>query len=148
MTGHLVLTTVHANSATASIGRLLDLGLKPSLLAGNVIGVVAQRLLRRLCVHCKELVDDNSPYYAAVGCDHCRQRGYSGRRPIVELWHLDEDFDELLHQGASRYRLETLAREKGQKNLKHAALELLASGETSLAEVERVVGPVAEVSHA
>ena len=147
MTGHRVLTTVHANSAISSIGRLLDLGLQPSLLAGNVIGVIAQRLLRRLCDHCKCEDPTRPQYFVAVGCELCHQRGYSGRRPILELWHLDSDFDELLHTGSSRVQLEKLSVEKGRIGLKDAALILVQRGETSVEEVERVIGPVKELAN-
>lgn len=147
MTGHRVLTTVHANSAMSSIGRLLDLGLQPSLIAGNVIGVIAQRLLRRLCVHCKSQDPTRPRCFVAVGCERCHQRGYSGRRPILEIWHLDSDFDELLHTGASRYQLEKLSAEKGHSGLKDAALALMQCGETSAEEVERVIGPVEELAN-
>ena len=146
MTGHRVLTTVHANSAMASIGRLIDLGLQPNLLAGNVIGVIAQRLLRRLCVHCKCADPNNPKYFVATGCEHCQQRGYSGRRPVLEIWHLDSDFDELLHAGASRHRLEMLSAEKGHCGLREAALALVQAGETSVEEVQRVIGPTEDLA--
>lgn len=142
MTGHRVLTTVHANSAMASVGRLWDLGLQPSLVAGNLIGVVAQRLLRRLCQHCKMTDPVRPGYCIAVGCSECHQQGYLGRHPVFEIWQVDEDFDELLHQSASRRAFEKLSQEKGGRSLQQAAVALMESGVTSAEEVERVIGPV------
>ncbi|MGB0865266.1 MAG: GspE/PulE family protein [Granulosicoccaceae bacterium] len=141
MTGHRVLTTVHANSAIASVARLWDLGLEPHLLAGNLIGVVAQRLLRCLCQSCKKADPDRLGCFVACGCDSC-EAGYSGRVPVFEIWPVDDEFDELLHGAASRRSFESLARERGHGSLHDAALVLLEQGKTSAAEVERVIGPV------
>ncbi len=144
MTGHRVLSTVHANSALASVGRLWDLGLQPGLVSGNVIGVVAQRLLRKLCVNCKTADKNHLDCFGAVGCDSCMQTGYSGRQPILEIWIIDKEFDELLHQSASRGSFEQLARQKGMRTLQQAAMSVLSSGLTSVDEVVRVVGPLPE----
>lgn len=142
MTGHRVLATVHANSALASVGRLWDLGLQPSLLSGNLIGVVAQRLLRKLCQYCKIPDTKNNGFFVASGCEHCHQFGYLGRAPVLEIWPVDRDFDELLHQGASLQALEQLRAQKGQQNLMSAAISLLRSGVSSVEEVQRVMGPL------
>jgi len=142
MTGHRVLATVHANSALASVGRLWDLGLQPGLVSGNLIGVVAQRLLRKLCQHCKTPNLDHKQGYVAAGCEHCHQQGYIGRVPVLELWQVDRDFDELLHQAASRRAFEKLNEEKGGHDLMHAAISLLKRGVTSVEEIHRVIGPL------
>lgn len=141
MTGHRVLSTVHANSAVASIARLWDLGLACNLLAGNLLGVVAQRLLRKLCQHCK---CDTGAGFQAVGCAQC-EGGYRGRLPVLEVWSVDSDFDELLHRGASRRELQQLAQQKGLQSLRDSADKLRRQGLTSQAEIDRVLGPAEEV---
>src|SRR5512146_2580074 len=99
MTGHQVYSTLHTNSAIGSIPRLLDIGIVPDILTGNIIGIIAQRLVRRLCKHCKKPYEaqaaecrllgahaDRAPtLYRSVGCDHCDYQGYSGRLAIMEL---------------------------------------------------------------
>ncbi len=140
MTGHRVLSTVHANSALASVSRLWDLGLEPRLLAGNLSGVVAQRLLRKLCVHCKVRSERGDGSFDAAGCEACHQQGYRGRTPVLEIWEVDAAFDELLHQQASRAAFEDLARQQGMCSLQQSALSLVAQGVTSLDEVVRITG--------
>lgn len=142
MTGHRVLSTVHANSALASVSRLWDLGLEPRLLAGNLCGVVAQRLLRKLCVQCRAPSTSNEGSYDAVGCEACHQQGYRGRTPVLEIWEVDAAFDELLHQQASRAAFERLAFKQGMRSLQQAALSLVKQGVTSMDELERITGPL------
>src|SRR3990170_229920 len=115
MTGHQVYTTLHTNSALGSIPRLLDIGIVPDILAGNIIGVIAQRLIRRLCKQCKQPYEasaaeckilavktDRPPtVYRAVGCDHCDYQGYRGRLAIMEILKLDVDLDELISRRAT-----------------------------------------------
>src|SRR3954471_4936693 len=123
MTGHQVYSTLHTNSAIGAIPRLLDIGIVPDILAGNIIGVVAQRLVRRLCKHCKQpheptaterallaAAGDKSPkLYRAVGCDQCDYQGYKGRMAIMELLKMDAELDELIAHRATGRELQRAA---------------------------------------
>jgi type II secretory ATPase GspE/PulE/Tfp pilus assembly ATPase PilB-like protein len=151
MTGHLVFTTLHTHSALGVFPRLIDMGIKPSILAGNVVAVVAQRLVRRLCPHCKRayapkedelaLLNHDSPprIYKARGCIHCAYKGYRGRLPLMELLLLDGDMDEAILRGATPRELADLAAQRGWKRLAEDGLDRVRSGDTSLAEIRRVV---------
>ncbi|MCU0841340.1 MAG: GspE/PulE family protein [Thiobacillaceae bacterium] len=151
MTGHLVLSTLHTNSALGVFPRLLDMGIPPGILSGNVIGVIAQRLVRRLCPHCKEAhapdeadrrwlgMDAQGTVYRAVGCVHCAFKGYRGRLPLMELLLIDEELDAALGRGATARELADLAAGRGFRPLALDGIRRVLSGETSLAEVARVV---------
>ncbi len=151
MTGHLVFTTLHTHSALGVFPRLVDMGIRPAILAGNVVAVVAQRLVRRLCPHCKRayapkedelaLLNHQAParIYKARGCIHCAYKGYKGRLPLMELLLLDGDLDEAILRGATPRELADLAGQKGWKRLAEDGLERVRSGDTSLAEIRRVV---------
>jgi type II secretory ATPase GspE/PulE/Tfp pilus assembly ATPase PilB-like protein len=149
MTGHLVFTTLHTHSALGVFPRLDDMGIRPSILAGNVVAVIAQRLVRRLCPHCKEayspdqteqtLLNSASTIYRAKGCTHCAYKGYRGRMPLVELLLMDEDIDEAVLRGATPRELADLATERGWKRLVEDGLDRVRAGDTSLAEISRVV---------
>jgi type II secretory ATPase GspE/PulE/Tfp pilus assembly ATPase PilB-like protein len=151
MTGHLVLSTLHTNSALGVFPRLLDMGIPPGILSGNVIGVIAQRLVRRLCPHCKEVhapdeadrrwlgMDAQGTVYRAVGCVHCAFKGYRGRLPLMELLLIDEELDAALGRGATARELADLAAGRGFRPLALDGIRRVLSGETSLAEVARVV---------
>jgi type II secretory ATPase GspE/PulE/Tfp pilus assembly ATPase PilB-like protein len=154
MTGHQVFTTLHTNSALGAFPRLLDLGIQPGIMAGNIIGIVAQRLVRLLCAHCREayapsdeersllrLPDVPSPphLYKANGCKACAGKGYKGRAPIMELLVMDGDLDELVARGATARELREAAKSKGFHTLAEAGVRRVLAGDTSLAEVSRVV---------
>ncbi len=151
MTGHLVFTTLHTHSALGVFPRIEDMGIRPAILAGNIVAVVAQRLVRRLCPHCKEayspdeterhLLDDNAParIYRAKGCTHCAFKGYRGRLPLMELLLMDAALDEAILRGATPRELAGLATERGWRNLAEDGLERVRHGETSLDELSRVV---------
>ena len=154
LTGHVVYSTLHTNSATATIARLLDLGLKPYIVASALEAIIAQRLLRRLCDHCKiEREADPAtlrrlgehfdgpcgPMYAACGCDRCND-GYRGRVPIHEVLVLNEEIRSAIVDGASAHQLYQLAQETGMKTLIHDAREKVLAGVTSAEEVLRVMG--------
>lgn len=99
LTGHLVLATLHTNDAVSAVNRLIDMGVEPFLLASSMLGVLAQRLVRRLCNQCKE-EDPTAPgTWRPVGCANCNQTGYSGRTGIHELFCIDDDIRTLIHQG-------------------------------------------------
>lgn len=151
MTGHLVFTTLHTHSALGVFPRLEDMGIRPAILAGNIVAVVAQRLVRRLCPHCKEahspdaaerhLLDNNAPekIYRPKGCSHCAFKGYRGRLPLMELLLMDATLDEAVLRGATPRELAGLASERGWRNLAEDGLERVRNGDTSLAEISRVV---------
>ncbi|HFD80060.1 MAG TPA: type II/IV secretion system protein [Gammaproteobacteria bacterium] len=153
MTGHQVYSTLHTNSAVGAIPRLLDLGIVPDILAGNIIGIVAQRLVRKLCPHCRRedrpneleghllrLGEGERPViYRAQGCDHCHNFGYRGRMAITELLRVDQDMDELISRRASRREILELALDKEFRPLAEDALRRVLDGSTTLEEVSRVV---------
>ena len=153
MTGHQVFTTLHTNSALGAFPRLLDIGILPDILAGNIIGVIAQRLVRVLCPQCKEPYrpgaeerqllglrpDDDHPLYRAAGCQACHYKGYKKRMALMELLRLDSDLDELIARRASARELRSAALEKGFRPLAEDGIRRVLEGKTSLAEVSRVV---------
>ncbi len=153
MTGHQVFSTLHTNSAIRSIPRLVDLGIKPEVLAGNVIGIVAQRLLRTLCKVCKvphelspiELqilgMKAGEPHsvYRPVGCQACEQLGYKGRISILELLKFDAALDELITQRASLKVMMDYARSQGFVSMAEDGLRRVKEGLTTVEEVGRVV---------
>ena len=154
MTGHQVYTTLHTNSAIGAVPRLLDLGVLPDIMAGNIIGVIAQRLVRLLCTACRAPVpvDEDTrallhradlpaptEIWRAVGCRECAGQGYRGRRAIMELLKVDEDIDELIARRATAREIRQLAMSKGFQPLVEQGLRLVREGRSSLAEVSRVV---------
>ncbi|QDQ26511.1 secretion system protein E [Chitinimonas arctica] len=153
MTGHQVYSTLHTNSAVGAIPRLLDIGVLPDIMAGNIIGIIAQRLVRKLCPHCKEgyppdaferlvlgLGEGGPPLlYRASGCDRCDHRGYKGRISVLEILKMDGDMDELIAHRATARELRMLALEKGFRPLAEDAIRRVVEGITSLDEISRVV---------
>ena len=154
MTGHQVYSTLHSNSSIGAIPRLLDIGMLPDIMAGNIIGIVAQRLVRVLCRHCKEPYTPSEPeikllgilpdqpaqtIYRHVGCDLCEHMGYNGRVAIMELLKMDQDIDELIARRATGREIKTVALEKGFRPLMEDAIQRVLDGVTSLSEVSRVV---------
>lgn len=152
LTGHLVLSTLHTNTASGAITRLVDMGVEPFLLSSSVIGILAQRLVRLLCSHCKEgavanehecqtlgIEDNTAPptLYRPIGCEHCNHHGYSGRTGIYELITIDEEFRRLIHEGTAEAELVAYARRKSPSIQKDGFARVL-SGETSIEEVLRV----------
>lgn len=153
MTGHQVFTTLHTNSALGAFPRLLDIGILPDIMAGNIIGVVAQRLVRLLCPHCKEPHTPNdderkllnlkpaqdTTIYRHKGCKRCYYTGYQGRKAIMELLRIDQDLDSLIARRAHMDELRNMAREKGFVTLADDGVRRILEGVTSLAEVMRVI---------
>ena len=154
MTGHQVYSTLHTNSAVGTIPRLLDIGVLPDIMAGNIIGIVAQRLIRRLCDHCK------SPYYAEThemqlvgspaggsrpvlfrptGCERCDYQGYRGRIAIMELLRIDSGIDELIARRATTNEIRVRALEQGFITLADDGMRRVLNGTTSLEELGRVI---------
>ena len=153
MTGHQVFSTLHANSAVLAVARLLDLGIGASVMTGNLIGIVAQRLVRLLCTHCKEPseageieksllgipADTALTLYRPVGCPHCKGQGYKGRISIMELLRFDTGLDDLLSRNARAPEMLAYARTKGFRTMAEDGLARVIAGTTSLEEVARVV---------
>jgi len=153
MTGHQVYSTLHTNSAVGAIPRLLDIGILPDILAGNIIGIMAQRLIRILCRHCKypyqpdmaerKLLglhhNEEITLYRAAGCDVCRHQGYTGRQAIMEILKMDSDLDDLVARRASIRDIKHAALEAGFRPLAQDGIRRILQGVTSVAEVARVV---------
>jgi general secretion pathway protein E/type IV pilus assembly protein PilB len=153
MTGHQVYATLHANSVFGAVPRLLDIGVEKSILAGNIIGILAQRLIRRLCLDCRT-VYDSSPLenkligfseasshrlYRACGCAKCDFTGYKGRTSVVEVLRFDADLDEMILTGASGKRFVEVAKAKGFQSMADMGFRLVKDGTTSLEELSRVI---------
>ncbi len=153
MTGHLVLSTLHTNDALGAIPRLLDLGVADYLVAGTLEAILAQRLVRRVCPHCVELVEADPVLAAplagrplgavrtprARGCVKCRGTGYRGRTGLFELLTVTERIRGALIRGASRQDLESIARAEGMRQIREHGWELVRQHVTTLDEVLRVV---------
>jgi type IV pilus assembly protein PilB len=150
LTGHLVLSTLHTNSAVATVTRLFEMGLEPYLLASSVIGIVAQRLVRRICATCRMEVQtpptlramfrrgEPSSYFRGRGCHDCRGTGFRGRIGIFELLQMKSNISELVLTRGSDIRFYEAARANGMVTLREECLALVGRGETTLEEVLRV----------
>jgi len=154
MTGHQVFSTLHTNSAVGAIPRLLDIGVLPDIMAGNLIGIVAQRLVRRLCPECKfayyagelelKLLGHDPGakeviLYQPVGCKACEQQGYNGRTTVMELLRINADLEELIARRCSTRELLNKALAGGFRPLADDACRRVLDGTTSLDEISRVV---------
>ena len=154
MTGHQVYSTLHTNSAIGAISRLQDLGVLPDIMSGNIIGVVAQRLVRRLCPHCKEAhrpedsmtrrilgVDEtwHGEIFRSRGCEQCDNTGYRGRLAIMELFKMDQDIDELIARRATGREIREAARKTGFRTLAEDAISRVLAGQTDIEEISRIV---------
>lgn len=151
LTGHLVLSTLHTNTAVGAVTRLVDMGVEPFLIASSLIGVLAQRLVRRLCPNCKQVHEpdnterellglkpgDDYQLFEAKGCTECDQIGYRGRIGIYELIDMDDGMRRLIHDQASENDLTDHAR-KTSRSLMHSGFDRVLQGETTLDEVFRV----------
>lgn len=155
MTGHLVLSTLHTNDALSSVNRLLDMGVEGYLVTSTVIGIMAQRLVRQLCPHCRESyevlpelarelqlpVQENGKtavLYRAVGCKQCKGSGYRGRTAIIELLPITDEIRSLVLRHAEARELSAAARASGMRPMYEDGLEKAMAGTTSLEEVLRV----------
>ncbi len=154
LTGHLVLSTLHTNSAAGAVTRLVDMGVEPFLIASSVILVAAQRLLRKICAHCKvpytlppevlKRITDSTLHVKEIasfkgkGCKYCNQTGYLGRLGAIELFAVDTEIREAILSHESSETIEQIAQKKGMETLFENAFELFKSGKTTLEEVLRV----------
>ncbi|MDO5715701.1 MAG: GspE/PulE family protein [Tissierellia bacterium] len=140
ITGHLVLSTLHTENSPAAIYRLIDMGIQPFLVSAGLIGVISQRLIRKLCPHCKIGYEEILPgetkasfIYKGLGCSHCHQ-GYVGRKAVFEIMLIDADLKEMISQNAPLRELQQKAIQKGMKTLEHEILNCIKRGETSMEE--------------
>lgn len=155
MTGHLVYSTLHTSSAAATVARLLDLDLKPYVVASALEAIIAQRLVRRICNHCREetkppvdvlkqlwphFLEPDIRFYRGIGCEKCH-KGYKGRVAIHEVLTIDESLRRGITEGASVMQIETLAREQGMRTLLDDSLEKLRQELTTPEEILRLLGP-------
>jgi type IV pilus assembly protein PilB len=155
LTGHLVLSTLHTNDSPSTIVRLSDMGVEPFLISASIIGVIAQRLSRMLCEHCKEPTEaprealyrlgmsdeeiDSGTYFRAVGCEECTNRGFKGRMGIFEFLTLSEELQELIVRRAPLSEITQAAIAAGMITLIKDGLSKVKAGRTTLEEVLRVV---------
>ncbi|MBS4096339.1 MAG: Flp pilus assembly complex ATPase component TadA [Sulfuricella sp.] len=154
MTGHQVFSTLHTNSAIGAVPRLLDIGILPDIMAGNIIGVCAQRLIRKLCNKCKQPYEPDpvearimrlsgdladTKLYRSVGCEACDFQGYKGRISIIEILKLNTDIDELIARRATIKELKEIALASGFRPLVEDGIRRVLDGTTSLDEISRVV---------
>ncbi len=154
LTGHLVLATLHTNDAVGAVTRLVDMGVEPFLVASSLLGVLAQRLVRKLCPDCRrahtpdttetQLLEMSAAdartlqVYAPAGCPACGHTGYQGRTGVYELLPVDDALRTLIHDGSSEGRLRDHARTLGMLNLRQDGLRWVRAGMTSLEEILRV----------
>jgi type IV pilus assembly protein PilB len=159
LTGHMVLSTLHTNSAASTPMRLIEMGIEPFLVTSSLSGVLAQRLTRRLCMHCKEpyepteadiaaagwtleevnAVGTMSKVFRSVGCSACANTGYRGRKALSELMPMTEEIERLIIEGGSVEDIHKLAVAQGMLTLRQSGIRKAIEGETTLEEVLRVV---------
>jgi type II secretory ATPase GspE/PulE/Tfp pilus assembly ATPase PilB-like protein len=151
LTGHLVFTTLHTNDAASTFMRLIDMNIQPLLISTSLLGVVAQRLVRRICPECKESyvpdraiarylgLEEGISVYKGRGCDSCNLTGYRGRVGIYEVLVANEDIKHLIAQGRSTEEIRKRAVAGGMHTLKEYSAALLREGLTSIDEVLRTV---------
>ncbi len=150
LTGHLLLSTLHTNDATSSLSRLMDMGIENFLISSTLLGVLAQRLTRKLCVHCKEEtkldpvtaqeidVPADKYYFKAQGCKECDFTGYRGRQAIGELFIIDDQTKEMMKDGFNDHQVREAMKNNGMKTIADKLKEMLIEGRTSYEEAIRV----------
>ncbi|MEJ2642456.1 MAG: ATPase, T2SS/T4P/T4SS family [Desulfosarcinaceae bacterium] len=154
LTGHLVLSTLHTNSSIAAITRLRDMGLEPYVISDALVGVIAQRLVRKICTHCREPIRPDAETLDALkigrsafkafrgkGCDRCNRSGYKGRIGIYEIFQVDGELKRMIHQDATEPELLHAARLTGMTTMLDDARHKIDTGVTTCEEVLRVFGP-------
>lgn len=153
ITGHLVLSTIHTNDASSSVVRLIDMGVEPFLVATALKGIVAQRLVRKICPHCTQEyeadkaekkilgIDENEivHLHKGVGCANCSHTGYSGRTGVYEILDIDREIKDLVIKTNNSDEIKDLAVKKGMKTLRESAKELVLSGTTTIEEMVKII---------
>jgi general secretion pathway protein E len=154
LTGHMVFSTLHTNDAAGALTRLVEMGIEPFLAASCVVGILAQRLVRRICPHCREqtavpeellqalraegLIGGEAVFFEGRGCQQCMGIGYRGRTGIYELLVMGDEVRDLLMQNRDATTIKQAAAREGMKTLRAAGIAMALDGEISLAEVMRV----------
>jgi len=152
LTGHMVFSTLHTNDAAGGLTRLVEMGIEPFLAASSIVGILAQRLVRTICPHCREAYQPEASilqklgldsqqahtFYRGVGCDHCMQIGYRGRSGIYELLSMSESVRSKLLANSDAASIRTSAINEGMVPLRQAGLQAARAGVTTLEEVVRV----------
>ena len=150
LTGHLLLSTLHTNDATSALSRLMDMGIANFLVSSTLLGVLAQRLTRKLCIHCKKEaklapqtaqeigVPEEKLYFKAVGCTECDFTGYKGRQAIGELFIIDNKVKEMMKDGYNDHQIREAMKKEGMRTISDKLKDMLLSGETSYEEAIRV----------
>ena len=154
LTGHLVFSTLHTNNAAGAVTRLVDMGVEPFLIASSLIVATAQRLMRRICPHCKEQADiskeilkalpkelnwiQETKAYRGEGCNECKNTGYRGRLAVMEVLPVDDEIQKMIIERKSSGEIDKVARKKGMVTLFEEAVEVFKNGHTTLEEVLRV----------
>lgn len=152
ITGHLVLSTIHTNDAPSSIVRLKDMGIAPYLVSSALVGIIAQRLIRKLCLHCREEYiasdyekeilgvpkDQELTLYRKVGCNRCSNTGYKGRVGIYEIMEINRELRELINEDASVENITNIALRNGMKTLSKSAINVILKGNSTVEELLRV----------
>jgi type IV pilus assembly protein PilB len=150
ITGHLVLSTIHTNDALSTVVRLIDMGIEPFLVASSVKCIIAQRLVKKLCPHCKkeyEVSDSDNillrtelkKAYMPVGCSHCNNTGYAGRMAVFEIVLIDSKLERMIARGAGMDELMQYAVEKKLRTLREEVMDLVNAGTTSIDEAVRIL---------
>ena len=150
LTGHLVFSTLHTNNAPATVTRLIDMGVEPFLVSSSLILVVAQRLVRRICQHCKEeitpdpeilralnITDTNAKFYRGKGCPNCRKTGYKGRIAVYEMMEITDEMRKAIVKGAPEDEIREMAKANGMVTLRESGIVKAQKGLTTLEEVLR-----------
>lgn len=160
MTGHQVYSTVHANSALKAVGRLMDIGTPRDIIANNLIGIIGQRLVRKLCTYCRQPYDPTElerrllnvendvqlpVVYRAAKCSHCDYRGYSGRLCIIEILWVDDELESMIASGNSLQEIGKILLAKGFSSMAQDGIQRVLQGLTTLSEISRVVDMTARV---
>jgi general secretion pathway protein E len=150
LTGHLVFSTLHTNSAVATISRLLDMGIEPFLIASAIKAIISQRLVRKLCNKCKSKdiidsdtlhsigIDSDATIYRSVGCDECNHSGYSGRVAICEVMRVDKEIKDIIKSSADEQNIKDILAQKGSLSIPHRVQMLILDGTTSIHEAMRI----------
>jgi general secretion pathway protein E len=150
LTGHLLLSTLHTNDATSALSRLMDMGIENFLISSTLLGVLAQRLARKLCVDCKKAdylspalaseakVPKDKLFFHAVGCKHCDFTGYKGRQAIGELFVIDDEVKEMMKDGYNDFQVREEMKKRGMQTISDRLREMMLEGTTSYEEAVRV----------
>jgi len=157
LTGHLVFATLHTNDAAGAVNRLIDIGIKPFLVASALHGILAQRLVRKVCDRCRKQIDLRTlsrfetamlkdaglwgkPLWQGAGCEKCRFTGYRGRTAVGEVMMVSPAIRQLVHKGETSQSIKAAACKEGMRTLRETAMLALAAGTTTISEVLRVAG--------